>query len=311
MYKIFIDSVIVRIDYTTNDNKLLKFNTLINQIHSLDYIYPKNGSIPAKFYKMHLTRNVNNLPLIDCISFSAEICHSYQNIYIYSTRHGIYIAFHGLVQYDRDFREEKLKLLHYLYRKYSLKLTRLDVAIDIPDSVNNVYVYNKKGSPLDYDSKSMNKAKFFIESTQCRTKQQRVLKLYQKDTQKNRSFPYATPLTRIEMSLRAAKLKNFNKEYLIKKINVEFNSYMIKYKNQTLDVDTEMINLMFDDFFKVLEHNAHNKSYSCFYRNINTVTKNMSLAYECYKKDIPKKQFIKNNNIGLTVLKTYYKYYKN
>jgi len=310
MYKLFIDSIVVRIDYKKDTDRIYTFNNFINYLKTLDLYHLQYISIPAKFYNMHLTKNINGKPLLECFSFSDETKVNHQKIYIYSTYHGIYIAFHGLVQYDEDFRDKKLKLLHILYKSYTLKLTKIDIAIDLNEKIEDITIWDKSNKLLPYSVKSNGNAMFFQESTQNRSKQQRVLKLYKKDNQTHRTFPYGNTLSRIEMSLRATKLQTFSYEYLNYRINKEFKYYIIKLNDKVLNIKEDLIISLLDDLFKVLNHYKHNKTYACYYRNIESSLEKMKLAYLCYSNKTQKKRFVKHNDIGLTQLKKYTKYYE-
>jgi hypothetical protein len=312
MFKLFIDSIVFRIDYKMEEDKELIFNNIINFLERLPDIYlQQNEKLPAKFYRMHLTKNILNQQLIECFSFTSKPTQNYQKIYIYSTHHGINIALHGLVQYDEDDnRAEKLNLLYLLYKKYKLKFIKIDIALDINEKVDNISVYDKENLALKYQSKSKAKALFFQETTQDRSKQQRALKLYEKHNQKHRSFPYAKVLSRLEMTLRSGKLARFEKTYLQDRIMKELSYYRIYIKDELLTISKENIDLLLNDLFNILENGKNNKSYASYYRNITISASNMKLAWTCHKENIPKKLFVKSHDIGLTVLKKYCKFYE-
>ncbi|MEA2017592.1 MAG: hypothetical protein U9N59_04015 [Campylobacterota bacterium] len=311
MFKIFVDSIVVRIDYQKQEDKVLKFNRFVSFVESLPEItLHKKEKIPPKFYNMHLSKNMFGNQLIECFSFSDIITLNHQKIYIYSTHHGIYTALHGLVQYDDDHRVKKLNLLHNLYNRYNLNFTKIDIAIDINEKIEDIKIYDKQNISLKQNSKSNEKVIFYQESNQDRSKQQRVLKLYEKYKQKHRSFPYPNVLSRIEMTLRSSKLKRFDKEYLSTRISKELTSYKIFIKNKEIEVSSAKIDLLLNDLFNILFYGKNNKTYASHYRNINTSVSKMKLAWLCFENDTPKKIFIKSNDIGLTVLKKYCKLYR-
>ncbi|MEA2049338.1 MAG: hypothetical protein U9O56_01195, partial [Campylobacterota bacterium] len=178
MYKLFIDSITLKIDYQLS-NKLYDYERLIFYLKANGYKEENsvNKKLLNKFKGMYLVRDIAQNNLLNIFSFTDNPTNSTQLIYVYALKHGMYIECNGLVQYGKDYRKEKFTLLHLLWSKFDCSISKIDVAIDIEAKFENISVYDKNSNILPlYEQKSNTNIHYY----KIKNKLQRKLKSYSK-----------------------------------------------------------------------------------------------------------------------------------
>jgi len=258
---------------------------------------------------MYLVRNPFGKILLDVFSFSNDP--SNRNIFfLYALKQGLYIEVNGIVQYENDYRKDKLKALSRIWNSYDCSISKLDIAVDIECKFQDIKVYDKKFELLPTNKKSNKGIHYYLEGSYCKTPKQRRLKAYRKSNQRFREFPLAMDLSRLELTLKSQKLKGLvDIDGFIERVLKEFTYYIIKIKQKELSVSKSDISDMFSSLFSALKQGKNSKKYSNFYKNIDTKASSMRLAWESHSKKIAVKDFIKNHPIAMTALKKYRSYY--
>jgi hypothetical protein len=260
---------------------------------------------------MYLQRDAFGKNLLEVFTLDNNVS-SKSIFFVYALKYGIYIEVNGIVQYDKDYRNDKFTLINKIWSEYESNINRLDIAIDIECKLRDIDIYDKNLNHLKKSKKSNENISYFLEGSYSKNNnKQRKLKVYSKSNQRFREFPLAMDLTRIEMTLKSQKLKNLtDSEGVGARIIKELMHYVIKHQRQILHIDEDDVSDMCKNLFLMLKNGKNNKKYSNFHKNIDTKIKSMRLAWESISKNIPIHEFIRNNPIGMTKLKEYRKYYK-
>jgi hypothetical protein len=309
-YKLFIDSIILKIKYQSLSHEY-DYNNITSYLLQNGYKRTnriKNNYI-AKFNKMYLVRNPFGKILLEVFSFSDDSTNK-SIFFLYALKQGLYIEVNGIVQYENDYRKDKLKLLNKIWNTYECSISKLDISVDIECKFQDMKVYDKKFELLTTSKKSNEGIHYYLEGSYSKIPKQRRLKAYMKSYQRFREFPLAMDLSRIELTLKSQKLKGLmDIEGLTERVCKEFTYYKIKIKQKELFISKIDISDMFISLFSNLQDGKNSKKYSNFYKNIDTKVSSMRLAWESLSKNITVVEFIKNHPIAMTALKQYRSYY--
>lgn len=309
MYKIFLDSIILKINYENYDEKVL-FNEVVSYVKRLNYKITNviNQKIINKFNFMYLCRDEYGNNLLSSISFLNEQNTSATDVvFIYALKSGIYIEINGLVQYKKDHRVEKYRLMNKIWNKYRCYISRLDIAIDFDAKMNDINIFDREWEALSKNAKSTTNIHYF----NVLNKQNRRLKLYYKSTQKYRSYPISRPLTRLELTLKGDFLKTAQTEdELTDRVKKEFSNYNILLLDEKIDIIYADIEAFTKNTFSLLQTGKQIKRYSNYTKNIDTSVQNMQIVWSTMNSPLSLKELAQVNNISLTTLKKYRRYYK-
>lgn len=313
-YKLFIDSIILKIKYQSCNHEY-DYNKVLAYLDKCGYVKAQsiNKKYLNKFNAMYLHRDGYGKNLLEVYTLDSSE-NNKSIFFVYAMKYGIYIEINGIVQYEKDYRKDKLALIHKIWNKYNgCSINKLDIAIDIECKLRDINVYDKNLNLLKNSKKSNEGISYFLEGSYSKNNnKQRKLKAYNKSNQRFREFPLAMDLTRIEMTLKSQKLKGLaNVEEMNARIMKELTHYVIHHQHQSLHILEDDVNEMCQSLFLILNTGKNSKKYSNFYKNIDTKMKSMRFAWESYFKKIPVREFVKHNPIAITVLKKYRNYYIN
>ena len=161
-YKLFIDSITLKISFQDKRNKVLEYDYFVSELINLGYkpVSEINKKYIAKFNYMYLLRK-SKTNLLHVFTFSNDIS-SKSIFFVYALKHGIYIEVNGLMQYEKDYRLEKYQLLHILWKNYCCILTKLDVALDLEAKFSDIHIFcSKKKKLLNLLSKSKSSISYY------------------------------------------------------------------------------------------------------------------------------------------------------
>lgn len=309
MYKIFLDSIILKIDYD-NDDKLYNYNQIITKLKQQNYHLSVNinQKLLNKFDYMYLLRDNFTQNLLSVIKLNEEDNTTATDvIFVYALKSGIYIEINGLVQYKRDYRKEKFALISYLWNNFTCTITKLDIAIDFEVKMQDIQIFDKQWQPLSKGVKFTDSIHYF----NVPNKQHRRLKLYYKSTQKFRSFPVAWDITRLELTLKGDLVKGLKTfEALSIRVQKELANFKYSLNQQEINILMSDIEEFSKNLFSLLETGKQTKRYSNYLKNIDTSVRNMQTVWNTLNSTLTLKEIAQANNISLRTLKKYRHYFK-
>lgn len=302
LFYLFVDSFVVKISSKTAS--VHRYDAIVVLLSRYFYLIdldsvPKNRL--SKYYNCYVTEGCLS---VFCFNSKFEK-HSY--FVVYARKEGVYIEIHGFVQYTNCFTLQKLQVLHLLYTNYTdaFSFSRLDIAIDIRTRFENVTILNKKYEPIAIDEcYSSPSCHYYKESNQSLFRRTRVMKCYDKTFQKTRGFMLPFHLTRIEVTIKRAKLKLIDDiEGLFKRVRKELKHYHIFIHDDEVVIDEESIRILVVDLFQVLQNGTNRLYYSNIYKNIKNQSHKARLSYECFKSGYKIPTFARNNDISTKTLR--------
>jgi len=309
---LYIDSIIIQIANDSVFNSLANFKSVVRLLSKYFTHVPKELLRQDKLSKF------NNMYIIDdktrdysqCLalfSFTENI-EDFSWFSVYARKEGVYIELHSLVQYMSSFTQEKLFVLHLLYKKYTklFSFSRLDIAIDIKEKFLDLVIYDKNLIELKTNTyKSTKNCSYFQNRNAV------ALKAYNKTKQRNRRIALPYQLIRVELTIKRSKLKTvLTESALSKRIKKELSYYHIFIKNEEVLIHEQMIDELVRDFYSVLVTGRNTLRYANKYKNMKKQAEKAYLSYECFKSNTTMKTYAQKNNISYKTLRKHMNFYK-